>query len=429
MKKGLKCSYLTKIGIFSIFAFVTAVSVYIYSPIVASNATDGIITHVDATIHPSASVSLSENELIFDISPATGGTFESKSVVVTTDTNSSGGYELYFSAEDDNTDMVYTEDGITDKIVSNFSGTVTSDSMPSNTWGYSLDGTDFTAIPTATNQHTLMNINHYPSASDKEKSLYIGTKIAPNLLAGIYSKNLIFSVIVHDPLIEEEVDPTPVVTMQTFNKTSLANVGDLMRLVDERDGKYYTVKKLADGNVWMVDSLRIMNQTISSEGSNLPDGETWTIPEGTSEAFMEHNKNEAYLDNKYGGYYSFYTATAGWGTGAYNNSEDVIKSGNSPKDICPKGWRLPTGGNSSDTSELFRYYDSSELLQGDPGFKLGGYHYYRVFHLGGFQGYYWTSTVRDASTAVTIFVDGANSQYEQRRISKYEGMQIHCIAN
>ncbi|MBP5633963.1 InlB B-repeat-containing protein, partial [Candidatus Saccharibacteria bacterium] len=107
------------------------------------------------------------------------------------------------------------------------------------------------------------------------------------------------------------------------------------QLRDSRDGRYYDVMRLIDGNIWMQEDLFIMDKTISSADSNLPEGTTFTIPASDMSAFTDDAYHPAVYDNgEYGVLYNFYTATAGWVT--------VESEGPSPMDICPKGWHIPS---------------------------------------------------------------------------------------
>ena len=151
----------------------------------------------------------------------------------------------------------------------------------------------------------------------------------------------------------------------TSSICSATAIGTSTTLTDTRDNNTYTVKKLKDGKCWMTQNLRLVNKTISSADSNLPSGTTWTVPASSPGFGGGFNLNKAYLHSTYGGYYSFYAATAGWGT-------DSVTSGNSPKDICPKGWRLPTGGLSGEFQALYNKYNSVDLMKGEPAFTLSG---------------------------------------------------------
>ena len=98
---------------------------------------------------------------------------------------------------------------VSNVISSDFSGTVTSETMAANKWGYSLNNTDFSKIPALNDQATLKNIDHYPTTSEKTTTVNIGMKVDINLPSGTYVKNVIFSVVAHETLA-----PTP--TMQEF---------------------------------------------------------------------------------------------------------------------------------------------------------------------------------------------------------------------
>lgn len=208
--------------------------------------------------------------------------------------------------------------------------------------------------------------------------------------------------------------------MQDFDKSSLPNTGDTAKVVDVRDGNVYTVKKLADGNVWMTENLRLINKTISNADSNLLAGETWTIPASSITGFSERNTNNAYLDSTYGGYYTFYTATAGWGT-------QSVTSGNAPKDICPKGWRLPTG-YSGEFQTLYSNYGSSALMQGEPNFTLSGFVYNGAVDRQGLYGYYWSSTVHNAYNAYLSWLNSSTFSPQASSDNKFLGVSVRCIA-
>lgn len=217
-------------------------------------------------------------------------------------------------------------------------------------------------------------------------------------------------------------DISSISTMQAMTSSicSATAVGTSKNLTDTRDNNVYTVKKLADGKCWMTQNLKLINKTISSTDSNLPSGETWTIPASSTSGFSSYNTNNAYLDSTYGGCYSFYTATAGWGTTS-------VTSGNSPKDICPKGWRLPTGDSSGEFNTLYGQYNSVALMMDVPNFTLSGYVSYDHVHSQGSLGYFWSSTVDDASLAYLLYLDSSDVRPADRGSKSY-GFSVRCMA-
>ncbi len=212
------------------------------------------------------------------------------------------------------------------------------------------------------------------------------------------------------------VDPSKVgETMQNFDKTKLPDTGNTTVLRDTRDGNTYVVRKLADGNVWMTQNLRIANKTITSADSNVTSD--FTIPASSITGFVAPDTNHAYVDSTYGGYYTFYTATAGWGTSS-------VASGSSPSSICPKGWRLPT---STEFKTLYTNYNSASAMMGDPGFVLSGRVYNGSVVGQGDDGRYWSRKVRNASGAYNLLLDSSNVTPEGSN-GKYVGFSVRCIA-
>ena len=409
---GKKIDTLSKIGIFSASALFVASAVYVYSPVLGTNADSTVNTKVSAVINPVASLTLDTNAVDFNVTPTSSGVFESKPIVANVSTNSTGGYELYFSSEDNSTDMVNSDSAILDVIASDFSGSVTSSTMAANKWGYSLENTNFNPIPALSAQAKIKDLDHLPSSAEKETTVYIGTNISDSLTAGTYSKTVEFSVVAHE---------TPVPTMQTFDKTSLANVGDSATLKDSRDGNTYTVKKLADGNVWMVENLRIGKDTaMTLHPSDSDVASDFEIPASSQSGFNARDTKNVYVDSTYGGYYNFYTASAGEG-GTSKTSGDVSHS------ICPKGWRLPTGGSSGEFQTLYNNYNSSALMQGVPGFVLSGYASNGSVSYQDSIGRYWSSTVLDSDLAYYLLLDSSYVDQESWS-SKPNGFSVRCIA-
>ena len=165
-------------------------------------------------------------------------------------------------------------------------------------------------------------------------------------------------------------------TMQNWSGCSSMSNGQVAALTDNRDNNVYTVAKLADGNCWMMENLRLDNTaaTLSSSNTDHPaisglaassddvcnknqtscfnqsklntnntniggsnaSGTTLVATPYTLEGTNAEHKLQWY---SYGNYYNWYSATAG--TGIWSSSPtDATGS------ICPSGWTLPTGGNN-----------------------------------------------------------------------------------
>ncbi len=333
----------TKFGIFASSLLVATTAVYIWSPVIESNATDNLTTQLSANINPVASITLDTYDLVFNVTPTDAGVFQSSPITATVASNSLGGYELYFSSEDNNTNMIHSDSSIANVIASDFNGTVTSSTMAKDKWGYSLDNTNFSKIPTATSQVQLRNIDHYPSAAEQANTVYIGTKISSNLPSGTYSKNVKFSVLAHEtPEPPEPVyDFSTITTMQemTPEVCAGAEVLDEVTLKDTRDNKNYRVMKTWSEQCWMKEDLAIENKTLTTSESDV--ASNFTLPASVYNVdannwLSESNAIHIYSSSSSHGAneYTWYAATAG--TGQQNTV------GNTNYSVCPKGWKLPT---------------------------------------------------------------------------------------
>lgn len=161
----------------------------------AANSDTSVVT---TTVEPVISIVLDTDDLVFNFSSLNDtGTFSSSPIVATVTTNSAAGYALYFSSSDDSTDLTNSNSSITDVISSDFSGTVTSETMQKNNWGYSLDNVNFSKIPLLSNQVKIKDISTYPTEADKNTSVYIGVKVASDLTSGEYQDTIKFTALAH----------------------------------------------------------------------------------------------------------------------------------------------------------------------------------------------------------------------------------------
>ena len=191
--------------------------------------------------------------------------------------------------------------------------------------------------------------------------------------------------------------------MQNYSCDDLSR-GQVVALTDNRDNNVYTVGKLADGNCWMMENLRLDNTaaTLTTSNTNAsPLGFTslsatsdqwcasnsaycanesvintnniniggvnasginlvvspgiWNSRAKMTEEERDTQDNEGNTDHNqwysYGNYYNWYSATAGEGLASMSNA-DVDDS------ICPKGWSMPIGGvDTANVNGSYAYLD------------------------------------------------------------------------
>ena len=436
----------TKIGISALSVLAVTGAAFALLPTIPSYADSSATTDVNLNVGAVMSLTLDANALDLNTYP---NNFVSGVINATVSTNSQYGYTLTLEDADADSSLVHTNTDIDASLTSIFSGSQTSSEMEANTWGFSLNATDYFKVPINGNPAALKRTDAPMTAANETTPITFGAKVG-NITSGTYTDKVLFTAYtngqngrpdVNPPVIPTEPGEDPAPNFQSFTCTLLENVGDSMVLEDIRDGNSYVVKKLQDGNCWMTQNLRIAGQTLDSYTSDLPDGVTYELPESRlvpgREMFWNLNESHVYVDPnpKWGGYYTFHAATAGWGT-------DQVYDEYTPQSICPKGWKLPT---IDEYVDLYSLYNSAELIQGEPGFTLNGEvaggtimirdegtgPYGPAYH---YNGMYWSGTsLINGTNASFFYIDNQFTTEDQINhvngdSGKYPGFGVRCMS-
>lgn len=274
----------------------------------------------------------------------------------------------------------------------------------------------------------------------------------------------------------------------TFQTTDLLNVqltdmlgdtlaskssGYIAALRDVRDNQVYAVAKLADGNYWMIENLRLNNNSTKpnwgdnsfSQGfggvfSGLANAESENFSSSTTSNSL-YNTGNAYTMPRYnnnntnspvanmtgadgniysyGNYYTWAAAIAD--TTAHSSSSDIINTS-----ICPAGWHLPygnngTGTNGGNTSGGFYNLNykinnnsnvtdatASRNLRAYPNnFVYSGYFSNSSAGSRGSYGYYWSSTASNGSSAYYLYFNSSGVSPGTFGGNKYSGDSVRCV--
>ena len=291
------------------------------------------------------------------------------------------------------------------------------------------------------------------------------------------------------PRLMSEISSMQEMTPEFCASVTMDSPGNTARLKDERDGKYYWVAKLADGNCWMTQNLELDLSTstpLTSELSDVTSSWTptsntytlairgdrdnttaqsynlgkyvWKTPNSTVACYpvtnfsesscasywqnvsswapmteyrtdgVTYDTNSQTYDAHYlaGNYYSFQAATAGTAPSG---------SGTAFGSICPKGFELPTSGSSFNStpgsfSNLITQTSANEntIVQAPLMFVRGG-QVNPGDGLGPAGGYgnYWSS-VGDYSFSAYSLNFSPNRVYPSELDDRYYGQSVRCVA-
>lgn len=258
--------------------------------------------------------------------------------------------------------------------------------------------------------------------------------------------------------------------------------------IDLRDGTSYRVGKLKDNRCWILDNLvlnptlptvktRMIGNTNGSDAAvnnfiNGGGGQSgWSTGavayEGSSSVYNQPRIQTGSINSlpqgndplaaevaaggwKTGIYYNYCAATLG--TYCYGENSGIDKNPNSAIDaefdICPKGWRLPTGGPISSVGtnagggEWQLAYDAYET-EGDSDAQyfafrrahqlpLGGYYSWGGAYQSGVSLSVWSSTFYDSNYAyyLTMFSNDSEGNVTRLQNANYRtgGRSVRCVA-
>ena len=286
-----------------------------------------------------------------------------------------------------------------------------------------------------------------------------------------------------------------------------ANLASVSALTDQRDNNTYAIAKLADGKCWMIENMRLDNTNSDNStgalaqgyatnatygnfaglanpespwASNITtanslystDGADNTTNIGTTSAGYRfpryNNQNTASRASSpatssktysYGNYYTWAAAIADLNNLGSNNASVTSTS------ICPNGWRLPTGGQTTVNTTADFYVLGKSIMKDSSGNSIepdqdasGGYGFYgnsvtnaagktataairsypNNFLYSGFvgsgsvlsrgsNGRYWSSTAYSSYVAYYLYLDSSDVCPGTVYNNKYGGWTIRCL--
>ncbi len=353
--------------------------------------------------------------------------YKTASGTITVNQATTVGYTL--SAYTSSSDLISTTDD--NNIIPGIIATEPS-VLSDNTWGISLttpDSKDSAVWQTLSvaEQNALMlkDIIGNTSVGDCT-TVYYGVYVTPDTPAGTYVTTVNYNA--HPYLIMQEADEWG----------SSVEEGQEVFAIDTRDNAKYSVARLKDGNLWMTQNLDLgrtdLTTDLTSDNTNLAttitadEFNSWKETSGTStydagELILLDGTDET-SQTPYGTLYNYYATSAGTISGDNNTS-------NATYDICPAGWRLPTGGDSGEFRSLYTEYNSNALMRapiadGRAAFALAGYFSSSTPAGQGSHGIYWSST-RGSNTLMYLLSINTLSVYPANVSYRYFGYAIRCV--
>lgn len=396
---------------------------------------------VSAIVETTLGVTTSVANVTLNLNP-TNHDFDYGDLDVYVTTNSPAGYKMTMNST--STNLVETHDNTkTIETLPTLAGGYTDATFVANKWGYKV-GTSgnymaFESGVEVANKGTLAN--------NDTTTFRLAGKVDYDQAPGNYTMTLVFAAV---------ANLVPVY-MQNL-KSSMCTEAPLA-VIDKRDGEEYLVQRLADGNCWMLDNLRLDPTAVSLEtlqgNTNATDesltyfknggGSSPYSASGVSSSWSSSSQNSYNLpyinasykntvesvtygsgSGKVGVYYNYCAASAG----SYCYAENA-STGDAAYDICPKNWRLPVGGATTDATNEFNnlylsYSSNPTILKTALSTPLSGVFYSGAARNRGSDGYFWSSTLYNTNSMRLLYLRSANVNSDTAYYRLY-GLSVRCI--
>ncbi len=338
----------------------------------------------------------------------------------------------------------------------------------------------YAAVPTT--RTPVRNLTVAPQTdSDRNTPIRFAVRPAISTPRGLYSTTITIAVA------SEEFAPANmhIQNITTANGPVLTGSGGegAAMVVDARDNKTYWVGKLSNGQCWMLTNLAYTGNSeeeINSITRNIYGDMTPAIQNGTNDTGLGRPCNSSYTTACY--YTTMFANptsnptepskdTDGGVTGTtpnpetaqfgylYNwcaalNSQATACQGSSSSqpdqtanvggaftstdaialpNICPKGWRLPTGGTGGEYQAMTTAISATNNAAGSTNLRgnwlaqYGGNWSGSSIQLLGSRGYFWSSTVTGSSSAYSLSFTSSTvspASYGNKNL----GLSVRCVA-
>ncbi|MBR3386062.1 hypothetical protein IKG68_00600 [Candidatus Saccharibacteria bacterium] len=408
------------------------------------------------------------NSVVLNITPTAAGQFAKTSMDISVDTNNATGYTLTMTADTTSLSRTSAVNGVDYSIPTLSSATTctdesdtTCDTFPVGYWGYKFTNAEIasssTYNPISTDVTKLRFQKDFNSSVDTT-TVTFGTKLSNSIPNGTYDGvNFTFIATTN------YVIPETVKYMQDFNAVIADSLtpGIAYTTKDSRDNQDYTIAKLTDGYIWMLDNLRLgavdLVQPLSVSNTNMASDVTlnynnkvFSLPSSSTTCFTpssctasdsDHKTGTGYtvpaintdqaLSNatypqsytgpvgKYGTLYNYCAVTAG--TYCYAREGGLNVKIN--YDICPAGWSLPIQGYYR-VPGTYEYLESTEDIVNILRMPLGGVMTYDTLDFKN-QGQYWRRFYVDGNK-MGIYLVGETALSSGRQ-ERFVGMYARCI--
>ena len=214
----------------------------------------------------------------------------------------------------------------------------------------------------------------------------------------------------------------------TYARCSNEAASKAVKLMDKRDDKVYTARYI-NGLCTMTQNLDFeltTGMTLSPDTTNVTSSRTLSTVGSlrkTGYSYVEPRTAKNSIITGAGLHYNYAAATAGTITG-YSNGTPATE------DICPAGWRLPTGGQNQEqyilnNSYTWQQYNSNYPREFNP--VAAGRYYDGLPNNSGSYGLWWSSTASSTTYRYHLSYNTSNGLRSGSSTGRNDGSSVRCV--
>ena len=149
---------------------------------------DGVSTQADDGNY----ITLSASDITLDLIPTADAAATSTRTTVSVAASGTGAVGVYVSMDGNSNSLYLNGESSSSQAITAVSSTTTLDQLPANTWGYSVDGVNYSAVPTASSSPELLGTTSTLTGTGAVEVFY-GASVDTSLPGGEYSGTVKYS--------------------------------------------------------------------------------------------------------------------------------------------------------------------------------------------------------------------------------------------
>ena len=227
----------------AIIGTITILSAFFLVSDSASNSyATSINSEITAEIGGTRYITLTTPDAALSLTPGSSAQTTTTTTQVTASSNAASDIDLYLSMSGDSADLYLNGDNTSGHSIAATSTTGALSGFAANTWGYSTDGTNYTAVPTSREEAAHLGTIAESSSGETSGSVsvYYGLKADSSLAAGQYTGGVTYSAVVSGGLVQSASIDSIVIDKKPAEAMKVKKVNTVTIRTDLRTNTYGT---------------------------------------------------------------------------------------------------------------------------------------------------------------------------------------------